>query len=236
MIERVENNDKRDALQSIIFGATGLVGSQLWRIQKKDPRWSGITCIGRSHPIELIQDNKTSSLAVNLFEPDSFKDKLSAEVAFCCLGTTMKKAGSKEAFWRIDVDLPEILAKACAEAGVRRMIAISARGVSSNSMFFYNRAKAAMETALYNSGIPEVVIVRPSLLLGDRQESRLGESIATKMFSALNPLLDLVGISQAGAIHADTLARAMNELAWMQQPNSRYDNEELLKLGNTGQA
>ena len=232
MSERAETTDKRAGLRALIFGATGLIGTELWRLLAEDERWSQIVCPGRKKPFGIDEYPKVSAPAVNLFQPETFAGLLQADVAFCCLGTTRKQAGSKEAFWRVDVELVTLLAEACARAGVRRMVVISAMGVKKNSMFFYNRAKATMEEQVRRSGIPEVIFVRPGLLLGSRAEHRSGESIAISITKAITPLTSRLGWS-IPAIEAEALARAMAHLALSSEvPAAPVDNPELVRLGS----
>ncbi len=231
MSERAETTDKRAGLRALIFGATGLVGSELWRLLGEDGRWSQIVCLGRKKPFGIDEYPQVSASEVNLFQPETFSSQLKADVAFCCLGTTRKQAGSKEAFWRVDVELVTLLAEACARAGVRRLVVMSAMGVKKNSMFFYNRAKATMEEQVRSSGIPEVVFVRPGLLMGQRKEHRPGESLAIDFTRAVTPLASRLGW-EIPAIEIATLASAMIHLGIGEVPAQPVNNSELILLGN----
>lgn len=234
MDERVKSPNKRDSRGAVIFGATGLVGSELWRICEKDDYWDHITCIGRSKPSGLEKNEKVTSLETDLFDPGLYQDQLLVDTVFICLGSTMKKAGSKEAFWRIDVDLPTLIAKAAAAAGVKKIIAISAMGVTKDSMFFYNRAKATMEENLKKAGVEQVSFVRPGLLLGDRQESRLGENIAATLMTSLDGLMNNRFFAKYRAIHVKTVASAMNQISQKEQLPSLVENGEMLEMGAGG--
>jgi len=228
MDERVNLPNKRDSRTAVIFGASGLVGSELWRICEKDDYWDHITCIGRSWPTGLKKNEKITSVETDLFDPRLYQEHLFVDTAFICLGTTMKKAGSKEAFWRIDVELPTLIAEACAKAGVKKIIAISAMGVTKDSMFFYNRAKATMEEQVRNSGVDHVSFVRPGLLLGDRQEKRLGEDISAKVLTSLDFLMNNRFFANYRAIKGETVAGAMNQISQKEQMPSLVENGEIL--------
>lgn len=232
MIDRAETEDNRGALTALVFGGSGLVGTQLWRVLWGDERWGHIRCIGRRTLSKIPDDSRIESVEVDMFQPETFAESLRGDVAFICLGSTMKKAGSREEFWRIDVSLPELLAKACAQQGVRRLVVISSAGTSTDSPFYYSRAKAAMEAAVRASGIPDVVVVRPGLLLGDRQELRLGEVFGAFVMRSLDPAFKFFGFHQARPIPVTVLARAMNQLGHLPRVNSQYDNAELLYLGS----
>lgn len=230
MDERVKTPNKRDSRQAVIFGATGLVGGELWRVLEKDDYWDHITCIGRRKPLGLEKNERVTSLETDLFDPGLYRDQLLVDTVFICLGTTMKKAGSKEAFWRIDVELPTLIAKAAAAAGVKKIIAISAMGVTRDSMFYYNRAKATMEENLRNAGVEQVSFVRPGLLLGDRQESRLGENIAATVMTSLDFLMNNRFFANYRAIHGKTVASAMNQISQKEQMPSLVENGEMLRM------
>lgn len=234
MDERVNSPSKRDSRQAVIFGATGLVGSELWRICEKDDYWDHITCIGRSKPLGLEKNKKVTSMETDLFNPGLYQDQLFVDTVFICLGTTMKKAGSKEAFWRIDVDLPTLIAKTAAASGVKKIITISAMGVTRDSMFFYNRAKAAMEENLRNAGVEQVSFVRPGLLLGNRQESRFGEKIAATLMTSLDFLMNNRFFANYRAIHGKTVASAMNQISQKAQMPSLVENGEMLGMETVG--
>jgi uncharacterized protein YbjT (DUF2867 family) len=134
----------------------------------------------------------------------------SAEDAFCCLGTTIKKAGSQEAFRAVDHDAVLAFAKSARKAGARRFLLVSALGANPSSRVFYNRVKGETEEDLKAVGFESLIILRPSLLLGDRAESRPGEHAAIVVSKVLGPLLRPFS---GRPIEARTVARAMLALA-----------------------
>jgi uncharacterized protein YbjT (DUF2867 family) len=109
------------------------------------------------------------------------RDALASDVVICALGTTIKKAGSKERFREVDHDYPLAAARLALDAGARHFLLVSAIGASADSRVFYNRVKGELEDDLLALGFPLTTIVRPSLLLGDRSEFRLGEAVAGKL-------------------------------------------------------
>jgi uncharacterized protein YbjT (DUF2867 family) len=132
-----------------------------------------------------------------------------AEWALCCLGTTIKVAGSREAFRAVDHDAVLAFARASVRAGVRRFAVVSALGASAGSANFYSRVKGEMEAALAGVGFSHLVIARPSLLAGDRgalgQPTRFGEALA---LAVTRPLAGLIP-RRWRPIEATTLARAL---------------------------
>ena len=131
---------------------------------------------------------------------------------FCCLGTTMKKAGSKEKFRLVDFHYPVSLASFCLNKGARQFLLVSSMGADAKSGIFYNQIKGEVENTVSNLGYPRLDIFRPSLLLGDRGESRIAEDlgkVAMKIFG----FLFLGSLKNYKAIDSGNVARAMNYFA-----------------------
>ncbi|MCU5773384.1 NAD(P)H-binding protein [Erwiniaceae bacterium BAC15a-03b] len=166
----------------LLTGATGLVGSHLLRLLIAEPRVSEIIAPTRRAlpPMDKV---------TNLVEED-LTDVLrplegALDVVFCCLGTTRKQAGSKEAFIHVDYTLVVDSALAGQRLGARHMLVVSANGANARSPFFYNRVKGEMENALRHQAWPRLTLLRPSLLLGDRPHKRGGESLFAPLFKIL---------------------------------------------------
>lgn len=113
----------------------------------------------------------------------------SVDVAFCCLGTTIKKAGSREAFREVDVVMVQRFAEGAKQAGATSFVLVSAVGANARSAVFYNRVKGEIEAAIVRMGFDAVGIVRPSFLVGERNENRLGERLGILAFSVMSPLM-----------------------------------------------
>ena len=147
-----------------------------------------------------------------------------ADTAFCCLGTTIRVAGSPEAFRAVDHDLVLAFAQRAREMGARHFLVISALGADAHSRVFYNRVKGEMEQALQAQGWPQLTIARPSLLDGVRREFRLGERLAA-------PLMRLIP-GKLRSIEASVLARALWRLALEEGKGVRIvESDELRQLG-----
>jgi uncharacterized protein YbjT (DUF2867 family) len=159
-------------------------------------------------------------------DPAEFLPQLSGrvDIAYCCLGTTLKKAGSEEAFRAVDLDMVVAFAKRAREMGARHLIVVSALGADRRSPIFYNKVKGEMEYALRAQDWPQLTICRPSLLLGERMEPRMAEQF-------VGPLSRLIPGKYRG-IEACQLARAMWRLALEEQEGVRIvESDELRKLG-----
>jgi uncharacterized protein YbjT (DUF2867 family) len=211
----------------ILAGATGLTGSQLVPMLARDGHELHI--IGRraiaALPEGIIQHFQDPS------EWPSVVRKVGAEAAISCLGTTIKQAGSKEAFRGVDFDLVTGFAHAARQGGAGQFIAVSSVGASAGSSNFYLKTKGETEQAIGALGFERVDFLRPGLLRGDRTgPSRPGESIAA-MLSPVTDLLMIGGLDRYRSISAQTVAKAIASLAG--QPASGrfiHENREIETL------
>ena len=204
----------------LLAGATGLTGEHLLDRLLNEPTITRVLAPSRRPLAEH------SHLENPVGDPAVLLPQLSGRVdlAFCCLGTTIKKAGSEQAFRAVDLDLVVAFGKRAREMGARHLIVISAIGADRRSSVLYNRVKGEMEYALKAQNWPQLTIVRPSLLLGDRLEPRLAEQLAAP-FSRLLP-------GKYHGIEACQLARAMWRLALEEQDGVRIvESDGLRKLG-----
>ncbi|AGE27576.1 MULTISPECIES: oxidoreductase [Pseudomonas] len=204
----------------LLAGASGLTGEHLLDRLLNEPTVSRVLAPSRKPLAEHPH------LENPVGEPAQVLPQLSGQVdiAFCCLGTTIKKAGSEAAFRAVDLDMVVAFAKRARELGARHLIVISAIGADPKSSVFYNRVKGEMEQAVRAQDWPQLTLVRPSLLLGDRLEPRLAEQLA-------GPLSRLIPGKYHG-IEVCDLARAMWRLALEEQNGVRVvESDELRKLG-----
>jgi uncharacterized protein YbjT (DUF2867 family) len=192
---------------ALVAGASGLVGGQLLDALLESPLYREVCSLGR-RPLPK-QHPQLTQLTVDFarLEGEALPP---ADDAFCCLGTTIKKAGSQESFRAVDHDAVLAFAKAARKAGARRFLLVSALGANPRSRVFYNRVKGETEEDLKGLGFESLLILRPSLLLGDRAESRPGERVAVVVTKVLGPLLRPFS---GRPIEARTVARAMLALA-----------------------
>ncbi|MFI8582550.1 oxidoreductase [Ectopseudomonas khazarica] len=204
----------------LIAGATGLTGEHLLDRLLSEPTVARVLAPTRrplaAHP----------HLENPVGELQGLLPQLSGQVdtAFCCLGSTIKQAGSQDAFRAIDHDLILAFARRARELGARHLVVISALGANPNSSVFYNRVKGETEEALKAMGWPQLTIARPSLLLGARHEFRLGERLAA-------PLLRWLPGKYRG-IDACALARALWRLALEEEDGIRViESADLRRLG-----
>lgn len=211
----------------LIAGATGLVGRELVRHAASDPRWSPVMALVR-RPWDAPGGVRT--LTVDFRQLEELPEAASA---CCALGTTRAVAGSREAFRAVDFDAVVSFARAARAAGVRRMALVSALGAKAGSSNFYSHVKGEAEAALADMGFDSLVIVRPSLLAGDRaslqQPPRLAERLT---LAAVRPFASMVP-SVWRPIEAATVARAMlRALAEAEPGVRRLTSADLQRLGS----
>ncbi len=208
---------------AIVLGANGLVGKELLKLLIIDSGYKTILVLGRNKP--EVSHPKIEFVTYNFNQPD--KTKLRGDVLFCCLGTTIKKAGSQDEFKKVDYDYVLQSAISAKENGTTSMVVISAMGANAASSIFYNRVKGQVERDLSAIGFESLIIVRPSLLLGKRKEFRLGELISQKIVSVINFLIP----SKYKGIKAEQVAKAMLHYQSVTlQPVSMIENNDLLKV------
>ncbi len=157
-----------------------MVGREILRLLVADEQFSEIrTLLRRPLPPNLTSP-RICECVCDFNKLENHSDWFEVDQVFCALGTTIKQAGSQEAFRRVDFEYPLTIARLARERGAKHFLLVSATGANPNSKVFYNRVKGDLEMALMNLGYPSFTIARPSLLLGDREEFRLGEVIAKK--------------------------------------------------------
>ena len=178
-----------------LFGSTGLVGKNVLKLLVRLDQVEHVYCPVRHvpEPAETgILDGSAGSPTeaakidfdvVDFEHVDALREKFAGlDAAICCLGTTIKQAGSKPAQEKIDVRLPLSLAAVAKKAGVRHFLCVSAQGANSHSPFFYNRLKGMLEEGLTMMNFEALTLVRPSLLLGKHKDKRFGEELMQKIF------------------------------------------------------
>ncbi|KON89305.1 hypothetical protein AF332_22495 [Sporosarcina globispora] len=173
--------------KALVLGATGLIGTQLVYELIENDMYDEIVLLTRR---KTVNDHwKVKEIIIDFNRMEEVMPVFTGKDVFCCLGTTRRKAGSKEAFQKVDYEYSLKAAKLTSRAGANKFLLISALGADKNSLFFYNKVKGRLEEAVKELLIPSIYIFRPSLLIGSRQEFRFGEKIAEYFSILLNPLL-----------------------------------------------
>lgn len=167
----------------IIAGSSGLVGQEVVKQLLIDPMCKEIILLVRK--ATDMKHEKIKEIIFDFTAHEYNLENIHADVMIICIGTTMRNAKSKSAFEEVDLHIPVKLGRLAQKLNIEHLSVISALGAHAKSTFFYNRVKGKMESQLISMNFPHLTIVRPSLLIGDRDEFRLGERFAEKLYKAL---------------------------------------------------
>lgn len=217
---------------AVLLGATGLVGGHTLRLLARDGRWSRVVTLDR-RPLPPASARHQPRV-VHFDRLAEHADLLGGDDLFCCLGTTIKQAGSEDAFRRVDLEIPHEAARLANAHGATQMLLVSALGADPDSSIFYNRTKGEAEAAVRGVGFEAVQILRPSLLTGDRAETRRGEQIAEAALRLVSPLL-LGPLADLRPTPAAAVARALVAVAAERPAGAHvYGPREIKARAGTG--
>ena len=188
---------------ALIAGATGLTGSHCLQLLLEDDNYSEVLVLSRK--AVGVKHSKLQEHIIDFDRIYNYSELIKADDVFCCLGTTMKKAGSKEAFYKVDFTYVFQLADIAAKKGASGFFMVSAMGANKHSKIFYNKVKGEIEEAIKKFPFETIGIFRPSLLMGDRKEMRIGEKIAQIIMPAISFLLP----EKYKPVNAHAVAKAM---------------------------
>ena len=191
---------------ALLAGATGLVGSALLPLLLASERYAKVIVVGR-RPVPT-QHPKLVQVITDLDQLEQERLRLIADDVYCCLGTTIRQAGSQEAFYKVDFLYVVRLAALTAANFAAQFLVVSSLGADVNSRFYYSRVKGEMEEAISQTPFRAIHIFRPSLLLGERAAPRLGERFGAAMLALVRPLLR-GGWRKYRPVAAATVAQAM---------------------------
>lgn len=203
-----------------------MVGRGLLDLLLLDATYDKVVVLTRK-PL-LVDNAKYENHVIDFDRLTEHYKNIVAHDIFCCLGTTMRVAGSKEAFRKVDYTYPLEIAKLAKAAGAEQYLLVSALGANEKSSIFYNKVKGEVERAIEALGYPSFKIFRPSLLLGNRSEQRNGEDAAKifyKIFGFIIP-------AKYKAIEARSVATAMLVVAKLKKPGILvYESDAMRKMG-----
>jgi uncharacterized protein YbjT (DUF2867 family) len=220
-------------MQAWVAGATGLVGRALVTELSGRPRFESVLALVRHEKGRNGPRVEERVVAFERLDRDLGGRRVTH--VFCCLGTTMKKAGSESGFRIVDYEYPLALGRAALAAGAKKFLVVTAVGADPESRIFYNRVKGELERDLAALGLPELHVFRPSLILGERAERRVGERVAIGVAKPLGALM-LGSLRRYRPIDATVVARAMAvvaENASVLPPVSIYESNRLAELGGS---
>ena len=212
----------------IVIGATGLVGKQLIKRLQDEPTCQQITAVVRKHQNDLDALDKVQQLVLEDFLMLNDQDVSKHSHGFSCLGSTMKKAGSKQAFYSIDYTINAHFAELLQQTSAHYLL-LSAMGADPQSHFYYNRVKGELEEYVQTLTLDRISLIRPSLLIGERPEQRFLEDIAQQVYHKVSRFIpDSFAYKP---VTADQVAHTMVEAALTQTVKFEiYDNLRIQKM------
>ena len=212
---------------AIVIGATGLVGSQLVQQLLADDRFEKVTIFVRR--ARGLTHSKLDEQLVDFNQLDQWKEQIQGDVLFSTMGTTLKKAGSKQAQFKIDYTYQYEVAEAATQNGVRNFVLISSAGANPESRVFYSRMKGELDEAVQKLNFRKITILRPSILDGDRKEKRTMEQISLKISRWITHFV----FRKYRPIKDETVARAMIHVALNENQAEKtliYELDNIFKL------
>lgn len=212
---------------ALLLGATGLVGGHCLKLLLQEQAYEKVFAFVRK-PLPFAHP-KLDARVVDFEKPEARAAQIRAHDVFCCLGTTIKQAGSQAAFRKVDFEYPYRLAEFAVQNGAQQFLLVSALGADPASAIFYNRVKGEIEAAITKLPFRSIHILRPSLLLGERPEPRFGEKFGEYVFKT-TALLWRGPLRKYRPITAQAVALAL--LHYAKQERSGVHMHESLHIEN----
>jgi len=170
---------------AIVVGSNGLIGSELLNMLLEDDYYRTVVSLARKY-LDMKNPKLVQYIIEDYNQLDEFEELIAADDIYCCLGTTMKKAGSKEAFKKVDYEYPLNIARLASLNDSQQFFLVSSLGANPESGVFYNKVKGQVEESIKQIEFKGIHIFRPSLLLGQRDEKRGGESSAKVLMNTFS--------------------------------------------------
>jgi uncharacterized protein YbjT (DUF2867 family) len=211
---------------ALLFGSSGLVGGHLLNQLIKDNKYSKIKLFVRTDP--EISDPKVEVIKTNFNSLENHKEDIKGDDCFFCIGTTKKNSPDKNDYRKVELDIPKEIAQIAKSNLVNSFIFVSALYANSKSLGDYVKFKGLVEEELKELNFPKLVLMRPSFLMGDRKEKRVGEKIGIFVFKLLSPLL-LGPLKKMRPIHSETVARAMIIVIQNNIQKTTFESNEIVE-------
>ena len=212
---------------ALVFGSSGLIGGHLLNQLIKDNKYSKIKLFIRTDP--EISDPKVEVIKTNFNNLQNHKEDIKGDDCFFCIGTTKQNSPDKNEYRRVELDMPKEIAQIAKLNSVNSFVFVSSGYADPKSSGDYLKFKGEVEEELKKLNFPKLGIMRPSFLLGDRKEKRIGEKIGIFIFKLLSPLF-LGPIKKMKPIHSATVAKAMIRTANENLEKNIFESNEIAEL------
>jgi len=212
---------------ALLFGSSGLVGGHLLNQLINDNKYSKIKLFIRKDP--EISDPKVEVIKTNFNNLQNHKEDIKGDDCFFCIGTTKQNSPDKNEYRRVELDMPKEIAQIAKLNSVNSFVFVSSGYADPKSSGDYLKFKGEVEEELKRLNFPKLGIMRPSFLLGDRKEKRIGEKIGIFIFKLLSPLF-LGPIKKMKPIHSATVAKAMIRTANENLEKNIFESNEIAEL------
>ena len=212
---------------ALVFGSSGLIGGHLLNQLIKDDNYNKIKIFVRSEP--EINHFKVEIIKTDFSNLENYKEEIKGNDCFFCIGTTKQNSPNKDEYRRVELDIPKEIAQIAKSNLVNSFIFVSALYANPKSSGNYVRFKGLVEEELKRLNFPKLALMRPSFLMGDRKEKRVGEKIGIFVFKLLSPLL-LGPLKKMRPIHSETVAKAMIRAANENLEKNIFESNEIAEL------
>ena len=212
---------------ALVFGSTGLVGSHILNQLIKNNNYSKIKLFVRTSI--RVNDGKIEIIQTDFNNLEQHRGEMMGDECFFCIGTTKKNSPDKNEYKRIELDIPKQVAQIAKSNNIKSFFFVSSGYANSKSSGDYLKYKGLVEEEILSLGFSKIGIMRPSFILGNRKEFRLGEKIGIIIFKILNPLF--VGpLKKMRSIHSETIAKAMIKLANENNNQKIFESDQISDL------
>ena len=212
---------------ALLFGASGLVGSHLLNQLISNNNYSKIKLFVRS-AIDL-NDPKIEIIQTDFNNLENHREDIKGDDCFFCIGTTKKNSPDKDEYKRVELEVPKQIAQIAKSNFVNSFVFVSSGYADPKSSGDYLKFKGEVEEELKKLNFPKLGVMRPSFLLGDRKEKRVGEKIGIFIFKLISPLL-LGPLKKMKPIHSEIVARSMIKVANEDLQKNTFESNEIMEL------
>ena len=212
---------------ALVFGSSGLIGEHLLNQLIKNENYNKIKIFVRSKP--EINDPKIEIIKTDYSNLQNHKEDIKGDDCFFCIGTTKKNSPDKNEYRRVELHIPKEIAKIAKANSLNSFVFVSSGYADSKSSGDYLKYKGEVEEELKRLNFPKLGIMRPSFLLGDRKEKRIGEKIGIFVFNLLSPLF-LGPLKKMKPIHSEIVARSMIKFANEDLKKNTFESNEIAEL------